>query len=69
MTTKYANRLISVADYHRMIDVGILNDNHGIELIRGEIMEEIPIGDLHSAIVNEIALRDDCSISRSECGG
>jgi Uma2 family endonuclease len=42
----------SVARYEQMIDSGILTENDPVELIRGEIVEKMPIGDEHVACVN-----------------
>lgn len=44
----------SVDDYDRMIVTGILNENDRVELIRGEILEKMPIGDAHSGVVNRL---------------
>ena len=42
----------SVDDYEQMIEHGILNENDRVELIRGEVVAKMPIGDLHSGSVN-----------------
>ena len=42
---------ISVTDYHRMHDVGILGEDDRVELIDGEVRQMSPIGALHAAIV------------------
>src|SRR4051794_12530433 len=47
----------SVADYDRMIDTGILTENDPVELIRGEILEKMPIGNPHSAAVKRLRTR------------
>lgn len=45
----------TVADYDKMIEIGILQENEKLELIRGEIVEKMsPIGDLHSSTVRSI---------------
>jgi Uma2 family endonuclease len=41
----------SVAEYEQMIDLGILTENDRVELIRGEIVKKMSIGDLHAAAV------------------
>lgn len=46
-------RRISVADYHKMAEVGILPER-GVELINGEIIEISPIGSKHGKIVKKL---------------
>ena len=42
----------TVAEYHRMGEVGLLNEDSRVELIDGEIMEMAPIGSEHGGKVN-----------------
>lgn len=42
----------TVAEYHRMGDVGLLNEDSRIELIDGELIEMAPIGSPHGGNVN-----------------
>jgi len=42
---------LSVARYDQMIRAGILTENDPVELIRGELLEKMPIGDLHVGTV------------------
>src|SRR5204863_3685186 len=44
----------SVEQYHRMIDAGILGEDEPIELIHGEMVYEMPIGDPHMACVKRL---------------
>ena len=44
----------SVAEYDQMIDRGILTEDDRVELIRGEIVEKMSIGDEHIACVNRL---------------
>ncbi len=44
----------TVDEYERMIDNGILTENERVELIRGEVVEKMVVGPLHSATVNRI---------------
>lgn len=51
MSRQLAKRLISVAEYERMGEVGILNPADRLELLEGEIYEMSPIGSPHAACV------------------
>ncbi len=44
----------SVDDYEQMIDAGILGEEDRVELIRGEIVDKMAIGDLHGARVKKL---------------
>ena len=44
----------TVDEYEQMIVEGILTENERIELIRGEVVEKMVVGPLHSATVNRI---------------
>ncbi len=54
MSIQLAKRLLTVSDYHKMAEVGILDEDDRIELINGEIIEISPIGSLHVNRVNRI---------------
>ncbi|WP_010477382.1 hypothetical protein [Acaryochloris sp. CCMEE 5410] len=45
--TQPIEHLWSVADYHRMVEAGILGDCH-VELLRGKIVDQTPEGPLHT---------------------
>src|SRR5262249_54420664 len=47
-----SKQLVSVDEYDRMIVTGQLTENDRVELIRGEIVEKMPIGDPHTGCVN-----------------
>lgn len=55
MSRQLAKRLISVAEYERMGEVGILNPADRLELLEGEIYEMSPIGSPHAACVNYLS--------------
>jgi Uma2 family endonuclease len=44
----------SVDEYEQMIEHGILTENNRVELIRGEIIEKMSIGDPHAACVKRL---------------
>lgn len=54
MSTVRIHHRFSVAEYDQMIDEGILTEDDRVELIRGEIVEKMTIGDEHIACVNRL---------------
>lgn len=44
----------TVADYYRMAEAGIFNEDSRVELIRGQIVDLPPIGAPHFAAVNRL---------------
>ncbi len=44
----------TVAEYHRMAEVGILGEDSRVELIRGQIVDTAPIGAPHLGMVNRL---------------
>jgi Uma2 family endonuclease len=47
-----ARRALTVAEYHRMGEVGILTERDRVELIEGELVAMSPISSQHSGTVN-----------------
>jgi Uma2 family endonuclease len=47
MSVRLLPHRFTVAQYDRMIDTGILKENDRVELIRGEIVPKMPIGETH----------------------
>ena len=52
-----ARRALTVSDYHRMGEVGILTDRDRVELIEGELIAMSPIGSEHAGTVNALTRR------------
>ena len=49
--------LLTVQDYYRMAEVGLLSPDDRVELIEGEIIEMPPIGDRHADVVRVLNKR------------
>lgn len=47
-------RALTVAEYHRMGEVGILQEDDRVELIEGELVAMTPIGSNHSGTINTL---------------
>jgi len=47
-------RPISVAEYHRMIDAGILSEDERVELLEGVIVTVSPQGDPHALVIERL---------------
>lgn len=64
-----ARHRISVGDYHKMADAGVLGHDDRVELIEGEIVDMAPIGSQHACVVNQLArlftlaAGEDCLVS------
>ena len=51
MTVQLQRHTFTVADYHRMLEAGILTEDDRVELICGEIVAMSPIGTRHATCV------------------
>lgn len=47
-------RQITVDDYHRMGEIGLIGPDERVELIEGEMIDMAPIGSDHASIVNKL---------------
>jgi Uma2 family endonuclease len=54
MATELRRRPITVDEYHRMLDAGILREGEPVELLRGDLVEKVTIGDAHRSCVNRV---------------
>lgn len=55
MKTLLSERLLTLDEYHRMIEVGILGEDDHLELLAGKLVLMSPIGSRHSTAVNRLA--------------
>ncbi len=53
----YSRHRLSVEDYHRMGEAGILGEDDRVELIAGEIIDMSPIGTHHASAVKRVSNR------------
>lgn len=53
----FRRHLLTVDDFYRMAEAGVLAPDARVELIEGEIIEMAPQRSLHAATVNELATR------------
>lgn len=44
----------SVDEYYKMIEIGILKDYEKAEIIEGELIQKMPIGDRHASVVDSL---------------
>ena len=54
MATELRRRPITVDEYHRMLDVGILREGEPVEFLRGDLVEKVTVKDAHRACVNRL---------------
>ena len=54
MSTQIVRKLFNVAEYHKMIEAGVLHEDDRLELLGGEIVAMSPIGSRHAACVDRL---------------
>ncbi|MCU0880453.1 MAG: Uma2 family endonuclease, partial [Pirellulaceae bacterium] len=54
MSLGFVRHKLSIDKYERMIRAGILTENDRVELIRGELLDKMPIGEAHVEAVNRL---------------
>jgi len=54
MAWQPARRLFTTAEYHKLIEIGVLKEDDRFELVNGEIVEMSPIGPRHASCVNRM---------------
>jgi Uma2 family endonuclease len=55
MVTEVSKRLITVDEFYKMAEVGILKPTDRLELIHGEIYDVSPIGSKHAGMVDRLS--------------
>ncbi len=55
MSAQLARRPFTTAEYHRLIEAGILTEDDRVELLDGEIIKMAPIGPRHAACVKRFS--------------
>jgi Uma2 family endonuclease len=55
VSNEVARRQITVDEYYRKAEAGILRADDRVELIEGEILEMLPIGSRHASVVDQIS--------------
>ena len=69
MSIARTHHRFSLADYEQMIDLGILTENDRVELIRGEIIEKMSIGEFHAACVKRLNRLFNIRLAAQVCVG
>lgn len=54
MTIQLDQRLLTVTEYHQMVEAGILSEDDPIELLNGQLIKMSPVGSSHAACVEKI---------------
>ncbi len=54
MTAVLERRLLTVDEFYKMAEAGILTENDRVELINGELVKMAPIGSKHAAMVVQL---------------
>lgn len=54
MSVTLTRHRFTVEEYNELIDFGVLGENDRVEFIRGEVIDKMPIGELHLFCVNQL---------------
>jgi Uma2 family endonuclease len=52
--TDFPRYRLKVQDFHKLGEIGILDEDARVELVEGELIEMAPIGSLHASVVNTL---------------
>ncbi len=56
MATEYARRRLTISEYHKMGEAGILGEDDRVELLDGEIVKMSPINVPHAVCVGQLTM-------------
>ncbi len=56
MTALPKRKIFTVSEYHKMVDAGVFVGNSDFELIEGEIVKKMTVGDYHISCVNRLTM-------------
>lgn len=54
MSATLTRHRFTVEEYNELIEFGVLGENQRVEFIRGEVVDKMPIGELHLFCVNQL---------------
>jgi len=55
LETLFSTRTINREQYHKLVEIGVLQEDDRVELIEGEVLPKSPIGKLHISLVDCLA--------------
>lgn len=55
ISNKLGEMTFSVADYHKMMEIGVLPEDRTTEILEGKLIKIMPIGSRHASVVAKLA--------------